>query len=500
MAFAYDFYTPFFSCAIIDPDGNRFPLWTDLTNLSTTTLDKVGLSIRSLPFVTELSVELNLNYLPEINASLEPPYRDAMAFLDSSVVEWSESVFECQFGYIGGADEKTVLSPIFDGILLKPEIQMGSDIKINLVAKGSSAYSSAYTEQHSLQTFTLKRSDWIRFFAAGPTSSDTTVNQTSDPRATRGARGSLEADRVIFASGRKIEVDFSAVVTGSDEYNLLLEKVTLNVGGTTDWYNLINMVRDSFCWALIVDKKIKILPRSNFGKGSEKPKVFRFFDYQDGVIAPLKNEFPILSWGTETMAAFYSGVRGLLLRDINSKTRQFQDQLISDALVAIPRTGQGAGEPPVTANNPGIDPKTNNGASQASGSPNDSARVNATKAELASIAGQMGINLTFDTLGIPDLIPGEVIALRGLGVRFDGNYGVLSVKHVLNSSGYMTSVDCVSNVGQLYDKFLARGPIGQVAPPPPPQSQFNGQNWTAGETFGFDKITPRFNKFSVSPI
>jgi len=44
-------------------------------------------------------------------------------------------------------------------------------------------------------------------------------------------------------------------------------------------------------------------------------------------------------------------------------------------------------------------------------------------------------------IGVPDLRPGDNLALSGLGQRFSTNYYVLKVEHALGSSGYLTSFE-----------------------------------------------------------
>lgn len=44
-------------------------------------------------------------------------------------------------------------------------------------------------------------------------------------------------------------------------------------------------------------------------------------------------------------------------------------------------------------------------------------------------------------IGLPDLRPGDNVALKGLGKRFDGTYEVKKVEHTLGSAGYQTAFD-----------------------------------------------------------
>jgi uncharacterized protein len=45
---------------------------------------------------------------------------------------------------------------------------------------------------------------------------------------------------------------------------------------------------------------------------------------------------------------------------------------------------------------------------------------------------------TAESIGLPDLRPGDNVEMQGLGKRFDGPYYVTNVEHVINESGYRT--------------------------------------------------------------
>jgi phage protein D len=56
---------------------------------------------------------------------------------------------------------------------------------------------------------------------------------------------------------------------------------------------------------------------------------------------------------------------------------------------------------------------------------------------LAERAAQF-VTASAETIGLPDLRPGDNVELSRLGSRFDGTYYVTSVEHVINESGYRT--------------------------------------------------------------
>jgi phage protein D len=55
------------------------------------------------------------------------------------------------------------------------------------------------------------------------------------------------------------------------------------------------------------------------------------------------------------------------------------------------------------------------------------------------------ISANVATLGTPDLRSGQIIELRGIGLRFDGNYRIEEATHSISSSGYSTSLSLKRN-------------------------------------------------------
>ena len=145
----YDFYSPFMSAAIITGGGSRIPLFTGISSSEQETLDLYTKGVdgtgglTSIPWLSSLTIELNLSYLPKINAVLTPPFREGQQFLASSLVEWGVTKIQVQFGYTAGiSGASPVLSPVYEALLLKPEIQIGPDIVISLYGHGVASYSA----------------------------------------------------------------------------------------------------------------------------------------------------------------------------------------------------------------------------------------------------------------------------------------------------------------------------------------------------------------------
>ncbi|OEF97116.1 phage late control D family protein [Desulfuribacillus alkaliarsenatis] len=66
----------------------------------------------------------------------------------------------------------------------------------------------------------------------------------------------------------------------------------------------------------------------------------------------------------------------------------------------------------------------------------DEAKVRAT-AEFAKHAMKL-CQGRFETIGIPEIIPGKMMKIKGFGKEYDNDYYIKKVTHQLNSSGYLT--------------------------------------------------------------
>jgi phage protein D len=77
---------------------------------------------------------------------------------------------------------------------------------------------------------------------------------------------------------------------------------------------------------------------------------------------------------------------------------------------------------------------------------------NITERDLSAILqsqmreNSMGLaKLLLHTNGLPELIPGRILTLSGIGKGIDNDYYVQSVRHDFNRHGYRTELDCRSN-------------------------------------------------------
>lgn len=439
----YDFSAPYVGVAIHDREtGQRTPLWTNDYQGTAVRPSNVSADTLSYPWVTEATIEVPLgDNPPNISVQLEPPFRDGMKFLDE-VFEWGRAELHVQLGYTGGGDR--ILSRPYIGTIMQPDISIGDSITITLNAVGLGSFSA-----------------WRQRGGRAPTEGET-IRQLME----RVAKGP--------GTTRELKLDFGDADRNRDVRSRLDSELTSwHQGNKTDWlalWELANMVR---CSLLLVDTPepgtLQVVPRE--GRFSAPPtRTFRLYDFAGGQLGGVKSqqalsveepgEYPILNFSTSNMAVWLPGsVRGQVMREMGDDDRAVAEELLTDATVAPPRTGEGAVAPPPEHELAEPDSATNDGMEQLPGDPTDPPSLEGAISEYVNYAS-MGLQIEVESVGVPDMLPGEVVAIYGVGNRFSAqNYAVIRTTHTIGSGGYSTSFVAVSNVGRALEGL---SPVGTV--------------------------------------
>ena len=231
----FDYYSPFFSAVIITREGERYPLWTNAGGSEDTAREGDDEAL-SLAFLESISVELELGFVSKITATLVPPFQAARQLLNSEIIEWSSSVLQVQFGYVGGAPDGVVLSPVYEGVILQPQIQLGADTSITINAQGTGGFGPMRSQSGRPFNEPTTRENMLRAIVRG-------INSEQQ---------------------REIELDFKAVEelgAGTVAYDrLFTEKKTDAQGYVTDWSMIWRLVRESRCTLLQIGSTLKISP------------------------------------------------------------------------------------------------------------------------------------------------------------------------------------------------------------------------------------------------
>lgn len=455
LAESFDFSNPYMAAAIIHKgDDTPYPLWT--SNEENVAFDIKGRkgaeSLKALSFLTELVVELTWAEIPKITATLSPPFEDAIRLLDSNLVEFGTNRIQVQFGYASGVKDKgQFLSPTYEGMLLQPDITMGLDTTIRLNAMGTGSFLAAQTiggqtiPERSIAEILKTLGDAVNI-----------VLDTDEVKKDPVSSKIFFDDKITFCVANR-------------RYDVVMKELIFQARCT---YVDVGPPGDR-----PEGSKWVVKPRSLFLAKRAPDFVLTMFGPEGNPEGRLGAAvFPIISVGTPPKAVFLPGIQEMILRDIDAKSKKPTELVVGDKDVAVAVTwGSGViikGDG-IAAPKPNVEGKT--GLNPWPGDPGNPTFVQQAHSafEASSMGGNtMAFPLEVETIGIPSVLPGQVCAIRGLGLRLDGsNYAVQKVVHTLNSSGFTTQLLLINNAGAFIAEELGKAGFGPKNDKKPDTSQ-----------------------------
>lgn len=434
-----DFLGSFFAVTLVARGargGFRAPFWTR---------DASQRLAVDRSYVTEVSVKYGLSLVPTISVTLKPSYREAIEFLDSQLIEFGESLLEVQYGWISPSG-RARLSPVFSGLLLKPDVQLGTDMSITLKAQG-------------IGTFNV-HSDGVL-------------------QALNGTRESI-LRTLLARDGRALDLDVSAVRSAGPEVQQAFFRDDLNISqaGRTDWQLLSQLVWEARCWYFLETRNgrqtVRVVPRfASFTDDTAfRGTLYAFgapngrYGYDVGTELAL----PILSVSTNSAGQYLPAETlpsAVTTRGVDPRTGQVSSET-TGAAQAVTSGGAG-GHHPQERTAAGVRPtsptQTGSNALVLPGDSADSIARTQRESAYEDFRNRIGIQLDVETLGIPDLLPGQTFAVKGLGRRIDGpaRYLVLEGEHKCGTGAYKTSLKLVSNLTFAQSQRSAVNATGNAA-------------------------------------
>ena len=246
--------------------------------------------------------------------------------------------------------------------------------------------------------------------------------------------------------------------------------ITWTQGGRTDWQAIFELATIAGCFIVQDGTEVKFFSRRKTVQN--KPgRAFRLYDFPDGQLGGQvsqqradaggnQGDYPILEFSSPSMWLWIPGsVRGMRVTDTDEGTREESTVNLNDSADPQSRTSAATVAPPEDGKGlPGVNEDTGDGIEQVPGDPGDQSAVEQARAEYDKFSNA-GIQVEIGTVGIPDLIPGEIVSVYGVGTKFsDQNYMVMSVRHTAGTGGFETSFEAISNASDFAGGFLARGP------------------------------------------
>lgn len=421
-------------------------------------------NLGALAFVSEVNIKYKLGDNADISLVLTPPFEDGLKFLQSDLIRFGTGRLEVEIGYTTGTFDgpgatKATQLP-FTGFLQKPDVSIGSDIVITLHALGvgyqmnlvggvedtafpaDTTYSGAIElvlqkyVQHDGDSSGLKITDLYRYV---------------DNKNT--AFFKKPADKVV--GGTKTKPD-AEVVPG-----------VIWRGPRNDWW-FVRETLSEFGYDLFIHaNEIFVVPKSfwftnNFGRsGPRKQFMLR------GNVDPTRSMYPILSFQSPTEAVWLQPGLGRIVSadaDVNKKERAGKVETASADRTPIARGKESADPFSLISGVVGriVDLVANvdfakAGARMLPGDPNDPLAKAQAASHWTDLNFQGGLQGQFETIGVPDLAPGETVQVSGFEpyegtggdndkALFNGTYGVIEVNHKVGVGGWTTSFMGIMNL------------------------------------------------------
>ena len=357
-----------------------------------------------LPYVTSVTVDLNLGIHSQITIQMDIPYAEGIRLLSETPYFHRGNIVRVKLGYSFEADS----TPFYTGLVVDPGVDISPNgVSVTLVAKGVGALATArcFTGSHNGTMLS-----WVEDFA-------TRFGYELDVGA--------EANEALAR-----ETQFN----GSGESFVQLLRVLLGKVKCVMWFDNDN---DTGRATLHIRKRSEVT-------SGEPTKKFVMF----GQPSKQNNEYPILSWSAPSKASLLSqgsaGVKSIYMNERGEIVELDKKEADSDENALGDGTLEGGQETEedresgqkidkeveddeaslFMVNLPGNDDTADDD-------------ILARRDEL--FMGALGIEATVGSIGVTNLLPTDLVQVVGCSSRFDGLYMLFRVVHTVSTSGFETS-------------------------------------------------------------
>jgi len=394
---------------VVRTAGGTFPLWIGGAVDGDTSIfyGSDGETFQDLPIVESVQVDVGMGLIGKVSVEISATYDLGLELLNSSLFAIG-SVIDVQIGYprIGR------FLPWFSTMASKPSISINPDDGLSATLNGEGGA-----------------------FAAARGSSSEVFN---------GSYASIIED---IANQESNGWALSLPDSSGESDPLYISREGVSQGNRTDWMFVQHISRLANCDAFIAPDPdtrganiLRVVRRSEAMSGQP-----RYTFWSRGNVDFI-NTFPIIG--------FESSAEGVWLpprehqtADIHIRTREASESTLRPEDTDVPAlpgrdtpgTGSEEDDGTVVATEP--TPRDDRGTGRRVVAP---AHATETPDEvLTSMVTEArqrgGLNASFETIGLPDIFPGEVVRLEGLGI-FSGNYTIESVAHNAGAGEWTMSV------------------------------------------------------------
>lgn len=446
-----DFSSPFMYAAILKNPGlegeKRFPLSVSSAQVNpqpveltgTTAGEKNGdpLFASTLSYLSSVTVSIDLGGIPTIDVVLTPTLEDARKILDSTLLEYPINAIEVILGYSTGTGPSKNIP--FQGILQPPEVTFGADVTITLKGIGTAGY-----------------------YLAATSASGTEVRQTRQTHIIK----------LVEKMGANVSTNVDDWLLDEDSYFGLQEVVPLVNSGKSYLHIISQLARAAGCWVNTFNAEagfsvLNIVSQARM-VAQEPLALFTLYDFSVrgfGSSIADKSIYPILSIsvGEGLSAIFLSGwAKALQLKKINQTTQESSENTTGPKDAKV--TG---GDDSQT----GVDNDSNKQSKTTAPVPDDDTPLEKSAldqlAGMTSLSNSVGLQLEIETIGVPEVFPGEMYQVNIGSKRIDGKYICHALKHSMSASGFTTSLTLIQNsqlmVQAILDKISPKA-VNETAP------------------------------------
>lgn len=396
-------------------DDVRFPLWVGGARQDDVSvfLDP-SIEFPDIPIVESVSLEIGRGLVGSVSVEIAAPYDLGLALLESRLFTIG-SVIEVQFGY----PKLSRFIPWFSAMQTKPTVNLSQEEGLSATLNGEAGA-----------------------FSSMRTSSSETFNDSY--------AGIIET--IANADGNQWTVSLPDPIAGDDA--LYADREGVSQANMPDWYFIIHISRLANCDAFMDSdpeqpgkNRLVVLRRSESLGGEPR------YTFVSRGRADFINTFPLFEFESSAEGVWLPASAGRIRSaDIDPDTGTTVEAEANPELSETPRAPgeSGAGEGSTDVDGTTVELQSPGRNEQASGERlSESARATATPQEVVSSRseeGQVaaGLNAQMSSIGVPELVPGEIIAIAGAGV-FNGNYAIETISHSVSADDWSMSVKLLSN-------------------------------------------------------
>lgn len=374
-----------------------------------------------LPYLESVDVDVSLGLSCRVSATIATPFDIGLQLLDTSLFQIG-NLFEVQVGY----PRSGRFTPWVSVMMAKPSIRISGDEGMSLTLNGDGGGFAAL----------------------------------------RGSSGKTYSGKSYREIVEEIADFHQWNTVFPDESDELLTKTRESVSQShmTDWFFIQHIVRSAGCDAFLSpneDGKRTLFVIRRKDALNKKPKVRLLMRGNPN----FDTDFPILDFESEAEGVWLPGAavvvksqdidpddRRLVTAEATSETTR--EPSLGDAGVPSDGTATIEGERVQLVSSGGDEERSGEYLTTSARDPRGQQEIAQAHRDESMLRG--GMNASITTYGLPELFPGEIVEVTGLGI-FNSNYLITEMTWSANSSEFLSKLKCLNNAsasGMIDDTFL----------------------------------------------